>query len=143
MEPPSPAANAPPHRSALATGRAALGVLVPPAWAAVALLALDLAARSFAFSGRVVLEMASLVGVAAIALLLARAARGPFSPRASRWRSRIVLALGATLATLGLLEVVARLVDPLGISYYPETARYGRIMRRDRDTGYGHVPGTH
>ena len=36
-----------------------------------------------------------------------------------------------------------RYPDPLGISYYPEAARYFRLMRPDPDTGYGHRPGLH
>lgn len=42
-----------------------------------------------------------------------------------------------------LLEVVARLFDPLGISYYPETARYLDTLIREEPIGYRNRPGLH
>lgn len=51
-----------------------------------------------------------------------------------------VLALQLAAAFL-LLELVARAFDPLGISYYPETARYLDTLVREEPIGYRNRPG--
>lgn len=40
-----------------------------------------------------------------------------------------------------LIEVVARVIDPLGISYYPETARYFDTLVLEEPIGYRNRPG--
>jgi hypothetical protein len=40
-----------------------------------------------------------------------------------------------------LLELVGRIADPLGISYYPETARYLDTLVREEPIGYHNRPG--
>jgi len=58
--------------------------------------------------------------------------------RSSGWRAaRVVLILFGQLAVaLVLLEVVARAVDLIGISYYPETAAYVRTLVQEEPIGY-------
>jgi lysophospholipase L1-like esterase len=56
--------------------------------------------------------------------------------------ARHVGALGAVVAVfLVALEVVARLADPFGVSYYPETARYLDTLIIEEPIGYRNRPG--
>ena len=57
---------------------------------------------------------------------------------ASRWT--LLLAIQGVVIFL-LLEVVGRVFDPLGISYYPETARYLDTMIIEEPLGYRNQPG--
>jgi len=41
---------------------------------------------------------------------------------------------------LGLLEILGRVIDPLGISYYPETAAYLDTLIREEPIGYRNAP---
>jgi lysophospholipase L1-like esterase len=41
---------------------------------------------------------------------------------------------------LGLLEILGRVIDPLGISYYPETAAYLDTLIREEPIGYLNAP---
>ena len=66
------------------------------------------------------------------------AARGGLPRRVVR-AGMTGLAIGAV--SLLLLEGVARLIDPVGISYYPETARYLDTLIRDEPLGYRNRPG--
>ncbi|HEX6851532.1 MAG TPA: SGNH/GDSL hydrolase family protein [Candidatus Polarisedimenticolaceae bacterium] len=50
-------------------------------------------------------------------------------------------AVAIALSVLALLEIVARLTDPAGISYYAETARYMDTLIRDEPMGYRNRPG--
>lgn len=50
------------------------------------------------------------------------------------------VALQAAIVVL-LIEVVARVIDPLGISYYPETARYFDTLVLEDPIGYRNRPG--
>ncbi len=59
---------------------------------------------------------------------------------------RRVLRLGRTagiqlLITFLVLEVAARVFDPLGVSYYPETARYFDTLVLEEPIGYRNRPG--
>lgn len=45
------------------------------------------------------------------------------------------------LLAFGLLEGCARVLDPLGVSYYPETARYLDTLVREEPIGYRNRPG--
>jgi lysophospholipase L1-like esterase len=58
--------------------------------------------------------------------------------RVRRFGSLVLLQLAIVLV---LLEVGARLLDPLGISYYPETARYLDTLIIEEPIGYRHRPG--
>lgn len=65
--------------------------------------------------------------------------------RKSRDLKRKLLRLGTfvlfqLILALGLLEVVARVADPFGISYYPETARYLETMIIEEPIGYRNQP---
>lgn len=58
--------------------------------------------------------------------------------RAGRWVALLFLQL---IVVLVLLEVIARAFDPLGISYYPETARYLDTLVLEEPIGYRNRPG--
>jgi hypothetical protein len=63
--------------------------------------------------------------------------------RASRWRrltARVVTPFVITAVVLLLLEVVGRIADPSGISYYPETARYLDTLIIEEPIGYRNRP---
>ncbi len=55
-------------------------------------------------------------------------------------RSTLLIAVQLTVAFLAL-EIVGRVANPLGISYYPETARYFDTLVREGPIGYGNRPG--
>jgi hypothetical protein len=55
----------------------------------------------------------------------------------ARWLGIVFFQL---LIALVLLEVVARIFDPFGISYYPETAAYLNTMVREEPIGYRNQP---
>lgn len=60
-----------------------------------------------------------------------------------RRAGKLLLSWGLVAAiTLSALEVVCRLLDPLGISYYPETARWLDTLDVRRPVGYRNHPGT-
>ncbi len=52
-----------------------------------------------------------------------------------------LLAGSQALATCIILEVACRILDPLGISYYPETAAYMDTMLLEEPIGYRNRPG--
>ncbi len=58
--------------------------------------------------------------------------------RLARWIGFVGLQVAVTLV---LLEVVCRIFDPIGISYYPETARYLDTMILEEPIGYRNRPG--
>jgi hypothetical protein len=65
------------------------------------------------------------------------------APRPTGSRALLFWAIAACLAaglTLGMVELLARLLDPVGISYYPETARLLDTLIVERD-GYRNRPG--
>lgn len=64
--------------------------------------------------------------------------RPPFHRRFPRLAGFVLLQL---LVIVALLEVVARFLDPLGISYYPETARYLDTLILEEPIGYRNRPG--
>ncbi len=67
---------------------------------------------------------------------------GKEKPRGIRKVLRLFLLLIVQLSiVLVLLEVGARIVDPLGISYYPETARFFDTMIREEPISYRLKPG--
>ncbi len=53
----------------------------------------------------------------------------------------IGLAALQAVIMLAILELACRLLDPLGISYYPETARYLDTMIQEEPIGYRNRPG--
>ena len=55
--------------------------------------------------------------------------------------SRLAAAALVAVITLVLLEGVCRLIDPIGISYYPETARWLDTLVVREPTGYWNRPG--
>jgi len=65
-------------------------------------------------------------------------ASSPFYRRLFQFAGFVALQL---LVVLLLLEVVARVVDPLGVSYYPETARYLDTLIIEEPIGYRNRPG--
>lgn len=64
--------------------------------------------------------------------------RPPLTRRLGRLAGLVLIQLVVVLA---LLEVVARIFDPLGVSYYPETARYFDTLLLEEPIGYRHRPG--
>jgi len=56
----------------------------------------------------------------------------------SRWSALVAVQVALTLL---LLEAMGRLFDPLGISYYPETARYLDTLIQEDPIGYRNRPG--
>lgn len=54
------------------------------------------------------------------------------------WAALLIFQVAVTLA---LLEGLSRLFDPLGISYYPETAKYLDTMIHEEPIGYRNRPG--
>ena len=60
------------------------------------------------------------------------------SIRAGRWIALVVLQLFVVLV---VLEGIARIFDPLGISYYPEMARYLDSLVLEEPIGYRNRPG--
>lgn len=58
--------------------------------------------------------------------------------RLIRWIGFGILQIALTFAAI---EVVARVFDPIGISYYPETARYLDTMVQEEPIGYRNRPG--
>ena len=60
------------------------------------------------------------------------------SIRAGRWIALVVLQLFVVLV---VLEGIARVFDPLGISYYPEMARYLDSLVLEEPIGYRNRPG--
>lgn len=64
--------------------------------------------------------------------------RPPFHRRFLRLAGFVALQL---LLVVALLEVVARIFDPLGVSYYPETARYLDTLVLEEPIGYRNRPG--
>lgn len=52
-----------------------------------------------------------------------------------------IIIIAQLVAVLVLLEIVARVFDPLGISYYPETARYLDTLVLEEPIGYRNRPG--
>ena len=61
-----------------------------------------------------------------------------FLPKPARLLRIIII---QAVLTLVLLELVGRLFDPLGISYFPETARYLDSLIREEPIGYRNRPG--
>lgn len=61
--------------------------------------------------------------------------------RLRRLRAAAIATVVIGGVSLLLLEGVARLLDPVGISYYPETARYLDTLIRDEPLGYRNRPG--
>lgn len=55
-----------------------------------------------------------------------------------RWTGFVLLQI---ILSWMLLEAVCRIFDPIGISYYPETARYLDTMIREEPIGYRNRPG--
>lgn len=51
-----------------------------------------------------------------------------------------ILFLALLVVTLVLLEIVARVLDPLGVSYYPKTAAYMDTMVMEEPIGYRNRP---
>lgn len=64
--------------------------------------------------------------------------RPPFHHRFLRFAGFMLLQL---LVIVALLEIAARFFDPLGISYYPETARYLDTLIIEEPIGYRNRPG--
>ena len=58
--------------------------------------------------------------------------------KALRWSGFIAVQI---LVTLALLEVACRFFNPLGISYFPETARYLDTLIHEEPIGYRNRPG--
>lgn len=70
--------------------------------------------------------------------------RDTVSLRTSRWRKlrSLAVSLGLSgLITLALLEGICRILDPIGISYYPETAHWLDTMIVEDPIGYWNRPG--
>jgi lysophospholipase L1-like esterase len=68
--------------------------------------------------------------------------RGTGAPRSWAVRAgRLTLLLSVqAVIVFGLLEILGRVVDPLGISYYPETAAYLDTLIREEPIGYRNAP---
>jgi hypothetical protein len=66
----------------------------------------------------------------------------PRAPSAGRKAAfyAVALVLMGLLAVVGL-EIVARILDPIGISFYPETARYMDTLIEEDPIGYRNRPG--
>jgi lysophospholipase L1-like esterase len=68
---------------------------------------------------------------------------GPAGPRhgwPARLRRLVLLLVLQVVVILALLELFGRIVDPLGISYYPETARYLDTLILEEPIGYRNAP---
>ena len=67
------------------------------------------------------------------------------SPQARRRLSRLARLLGTGCLIFAifilLLEIFGRIVDPLGVSYYPETAKYLDTLIIEEPIGYRNRPG--
>lgn len=62
---------------------------------------------------------------------------------AKRRVSLAVLALTAVVLTLSVVEIVYRCLDPHGLVYYSEAARYEQHKQDNEDFAYIHEPGIH
>lgn len=83
---------------------------------------------------------AFVAGGAALALLLSAAHAPPIYRRLHAIRTKL-LALGISVtATLAILEILVRVVDPLGISYYESGTAYQLDKLPDPDLVYRHRP---
>lgn len=67
----------------------------------------------------------------------------PVASRLRRWRRRAAFCAIQVIVILTLLELLGRALDPLGISYYPETARLMDSNIIDEPLGYRLRPGLH
>ncbi len=83
---------------------------------------------------------AFLVSVLAIALAISYFNATSWLARLYRLRWPIILCAGSTLFSLAMLEIGVRLLDPLGISYYSEGARYHMDKIPDADLVFRHRP---
>jgi lysophospholipase L1-like esterase len=83
--------------------------------------------------------MLAIIAVLAVALTIV-CAKG-WHHRFAGTASAIALTAISTFVTLGVAEVLVRILDPIGISYYAETRRYELDKQADdRDLIYRHRP---
>lgn len=121
-----------------ATVRASLIVATALAWAIAIWIAIHTSADheilglwSRAYFGFV-------AGSAAVALLLTIANTGPVYRLLYRVRGRLLALLLSVIAALAGVELLVRIADPLGISYYEESRRYHLDKIADPDLVYRH-----
>lgn len=92
--------------------------------------------------GRYSIEyFAVVMFVTVCAVALSVAPLGGVYRRVYARAAKLFLLMGSTLVALLLSELVIRYLDPLGMVYYADLARYVADLIDDPDLGYAHRPG--
>jgi lysophospholipase L1-like esterase len=82
-----------------------------------------------------------LVGIAALVTVSLLAQCRFLYRRLHAMRYKIILLCSSTLLSLVTAEITARVLDPLGVSYFEEASRYHLDKIPDQILTYKHVPG--
>jgi lysophospholipase L1-like esterase len=121
--------------------RAALAALTLLAWATAGWFARHESSAPAVLGRYSAGYLALLLGLLAIAVLLTAAHFAPVYPRLYRQRAGIAAAAVSALGSLLVAELVVRLADPAGISYYEESRRYHLDKVADHELVFRHPPG--